>query len=199
MANEPKWLPWRVPHPSRLPDMNALRKYFCVSVLCDGALACGADNERGDYVGGVAVERDPGAVVAHRGSRVGVGGGFLDIAQRDTGVEGGGDESVAQRVGAGVLVDPSRLRDAAHDPGCGVTIQSATVVAEENGALKPFTHDKINRPRAVRGARGMVTVLPPLRSTVSARCRRSRARSSIRAPIASETRSPFNASSEISA
>ena len=45
----------------------------------------------GDDVGGVAVEGDPGAVVAHRRARVGVRGRLLNIAQRDAGIKGGGD------------------------------------------------------------------------------------------------------------
>ena len=60
--------------------------------------AGGAGDEGGDDVGGVSVERDAGPVVSHvvRGLR---GGGFLDVAQWHPGVEGGGDEPVAQRVG----------------------------------------------------------------------------------------------------
>jgi len=48
-------------------------------------------------------------------------------------------------------------------------------------------------------ASGMVTTLPPLRVIVIVRCPRSRPRCSMSAPVASETRSPFSASSEISA
>src|SRR5262249_32331324 len=51
--------------------------------------------------------------------------------------------------------------------------------------------------RAVRDASGMVTSLPPLRVIVSVRCQRSRPRCSTSARVASETRSPFSASSEI--
>ena len=53
--------------------------------------------------------------------------------------------------------------------------------------------------RAVRGASGMVTTLPPLRVIVRVLWPRSRPRCSISAPVASETRSTFSASSEISA
>ena len=53
--------------------------------------------------------------------------------------------------------------------------------------------------RAVRGASGMVTILPPLRRTVRVRCPRSRPRASMSAPRASEIRSPLIASSEIRA
>ena len=56
-------------------------------------------NKRGDDVGGVAVQRLAGTVVAHRGAGVGVAGGFLNIAKWDTGIERRGDERVAQAVG----------------------------------------------------------------------------------------------------
>jgi hypothetical protein len=45
----------------------------------------------------------------------------------------------------------------------------------------------------------MVTVLPPLRTMVSVRCPRSKPSASMFAPIASETRSPLSARSEMSA
>lgn len=50
--------------------------------------------------------------------------------------------------------------------------------------------------RAVRGARGMVTVMPPLRCTTRVRWPRSRPSWSMSAPSASETRSPLRAGNE---
>ena len=52
---------------------------------------------------------------------------------------------------------------------------------------------------ATRGANGIVTSLPPLRITVRVRCPRSWPSASMLAPIASDTRSPFNASNDTSA
>jgi hypothetical protein len=52
---------------------------------------------------------------------------------------------------------------------------------------------------AVRGANGTVTTLPPLRTTVRVRWPLSMPRASMSAPIASETRRPFRARSEIRA
>ena len=126
-------------------------------------LAGGAGDEGGDDVGGVPVEGDAGAVVAHRGARVGVAGGFLDVAQRDAGVEGGGDERVAQGVGSDSLGDPGAAGDAPHDParrrggrvGC----------RRRSRKIGPSLRSPMARStaRAVRGASGMVTILPPLR------------------------------------
>src|SRR5215472_5770269 len=53
--------------------------------------------------------------------------------------------------------------------------------------------------RAVRGASGIVTTLPPLRVMTKVRCPRSTPKASMLAPVASETRSPLRASSETSA
>ena len=49
-------------------------------------------------VGGVTIEAVAGSVVAHRRARVRVAGCFLHISQRAAGVEGGGEERVAQAV-----------------------------------------------------------------------------------------------------
>jgi hypothetical protein len=54
--------------------------------------AAGAGEECGHDVGGVPVERDPGAVVAHGGAGVGVASGLLHVAERHTSVQGGGDD-----------------------------------------------------------------------------------------------------------
>jgi hypothetical protein len=53
---------------------------------------CSGD-ECGDDVGGVPVQGRAGAVISHRGSRAGVRGGFLDVPERDSGVERGGDKA----------------------------------------------------------------------------------------------------------
>src|SRR6516164_10920628 len=50
-----------------------------------------ASEVSGDDVSGVPVEAAAGPVIAHRGARIGVRGGFLDVTQRNSGVEGGGD------------------------------------------------------------------------------------------------------------
>ena len=50
--------------------------------------------------------------------------------------------------------------------------------------------------RAVRGANGMVTTLPPLRVMTRVRCPRSTPKASISAPLASKTRSPLRAGRE---
>ncbi len=42
----------------------------------------------------VPVQRGADPVVAHRGARVGVRGGFLNVPQGHAGVQGGGDEGV---------------------------------------------------------------------------------------------------------
>src|SRR5262249_30281573 len=51
----------------------------------------GARDVGGDDVGGVPVEGGAGAVVAHRRARISVRGGFLDVAERNPGVETGSE------------------------------------------------------------------------------------------------------------
>ena len=105
-----------------------------------GSTGCSRD-VRGDDVGGVPVQRGPGPVVTHRGTRIGVGGGFLYIPQRHPGVQRCGDERVPQRVG------PNRLGD----PGPVGTYRSPCYVvrrrAREGGP-------GVRAPVAVAGRRG---------------------------------------------
>jgi len=71
----------------------------------------------------VAIQGDPGAVVSRGGARVGVGGGFLDVSQRDAGVKRGGDERVSQRGRADLLGQLGAPGDAADDPSGSVPIE----------------------------------------------------------------------------
>jgi hypothetical protein len=82
-------------------------------------------DERGDGVGGVAVEGVPRSVVAAGGAGVGVAHGVLHIAQRYAGVERGGAECVAEAVRGGMWPAEGRpasrasrrtLRDIATQP-----------------------------------------------------------------------------------
>ena len=127
-----------------------------------------------------------------------MGGGFLHVAQRDPGIQRGGDERMPQRVRPDGLGDPGAAGDPADDPPGAVPIQPPPVRARNTG---PSVRSPIARSiaRAVRGASGMVTTLPPLRVMVSVRWPRSTPRCSMSAPVASDTRRPFRASSEISA
>ena len=55
------------------------------------------------------------------------------------------------------------------DPCCRVPVQaSGAVIVKKIGPLRSPTHRSM--ARAVRGARGMVTILSPLRVIVSVRC-----------------------------
>jgi hypothetical protein len=90
----------------------------------------------------------------------GVRGGFLHVPQGDSGVEGCGDERVPRGVRADLLADPGAAGDPAHDAGGAVPAGPPAVGVEEQrpaGALAGSI------ARAVRGASGMVTTLPPLR------------------------------------
>jgi hypothetical protein len=73
--------------------------------------------------------------------------GFLDIPQGDTGIQGGGDERVPERVWGDVLVDPSPFRQPFDDPGGGMPIQPAgAVVVEEDRAVFSFPDTQVDGP-----------------------------------------------------
>lgn len=78
-------------------------RQFCAGAVTYGVgspscSAAGAGDECGHDVGGVPIEGAPGPVVAHGGSWVCMRRSFLDIAQGDAGIQGGGDERVPQRM-----------------------------------------------------------------------------------------------------
>jgi hypothetical protein len=56
----------------------------------------------------------------------------LDIAQRYSGVERGGDEGVAQGVRADGLVDTGAAGDTSHDPARAVPVHPLPVGPQEN-------------------------------------------------------------------
>jgi hypothetical protein len=53
----------------------------------------GASDERGDDVGGVAIQGLASSVVAHGGAWVSVASSFLDVTQWNSGVERNGDDA----------------------------------------------------------------------------------------------------------
>ena len=105
-----------------------------------------AGDERGDDVGGVAVQRLAATVIAHRCPWVGVTGCFLHVTQRHAGVEGGGDEGVTQRVRPDPLADPGTAGDAAHDPPSSMPIDPFTVGVDEDRTFQPFADGQVDRP-----------------------------------------------------
>ena len=164
------------------------------SALPGGSADIGSDDVRG-----VPVERGPGTVVAHRGARVGVRGGFLHIPQRHPSVQTAAVMNAWRSVcGPTGLLIPARqaIRRTIRPAPCRSS-------RRPSGARKigPSARSLIAKSiaRAVRGASGMVTTLPPLRVITKVRCPRSTPRASMSAPVASETRSPLSASNEISA
>jgi hypothetical protein len=76
-----------------------------------------------------------------------------------------------------------------------VPVQPPSVRSEKQRAFGALAYRQVDR---AGGASGMVTTLPPLRAMIRVRCPRSSPRCSMSAPVASETRSPFSASREMS-
>ncbi len=70
---------------------------------------------------------------------------LLHIAQRDAGVESGGDERMTQGVRADRLVDPGLAGDAPHDPPRGVAVEALAVRPDEDRPLGPLTNGQVDR------------------------------------------------------
>jgi hypothetical protein len=87
-----------------------------------GVLPGGTSEVGGDDIGRVPVQAAAGTVIADRGPRVGLGGGFLDVAQGDARIESCGDECMAERVRPDGLADPGAASDSADDPGSTVPV-----------------------------------------------------------------------------
>ena len=80
-------------------------------------------------------------------------GGLLHIAQRDPGIQRGGDERVAERVRCDGLGDPGAAGDAADDPSGAVPVQPPAVRGQEHrpfGALADGQVDRSGGPRCER-------------------------------------------------
>jgi len=107
-----------------------------------------------------------------------------------------GDERVPQRVWPDGLGDSGTAGHPAHDPRGAVPVQLPSIGCEEDRPIQPLTDGQVDRPSRPRRERDgddlAALALPP-------RCPRSMPRASMLAPVASETRSPLSASSEISA
>ena len=89
-----------------------------------------------------------------------------------------------------------RGADSGGDDVSGVRVQPPRRPRPGTPVRSPMTR---SIARAVSGASGMMTTLPPLRVIVRVRRPRSRSRCSMSAPVASETRSPFSPFSASSA
>ncbi|MDP9386926.1 MAG: hypothetical protein M3Q48_03105 [Actinomycetota bacterium] len=99
-------------------------------------------------------------------------GGFLHVTEGDAGVEGGGDEGVSEGVRPDPLVDAVLAGEAAHDVPGGVAVE-AFPFRPTKIALSSRSAMARSIARATLGARGMVTILHPLRGTVTVRWPRS--------------------------
>jgi hypothetical protein len=73
-------------------------------------------------------------------------GRFLDVAERNSGVKGGGDERVPQRVRADGLGDPGPQGNPADDPRGAVPVQPASARGEEHRAACSLADGQVDRP-----------------------------------------------------
>jgi hypothetical protein len=74
----------------------------------------------------------------------------LDVTQRDAGIEGSGDEGVAQGVWSDSLVDPRMAGDSPHDPRRPVAVETAAVAADKDRSLGPFADNQVDGASGAR-------------------------------------------------
>jgi hypothetical protein len=79
-----------------------------------------------------------------------MGGGFLHVAQRDPGIQRGGDERVSQRVRGDWLGDPGAAGGLADDPPGAVPVQPTAVPGEEHGTVGALADRQVDRPGGAR-------------------------------------------------
>ena len=82
-----------------------------------------------------------------------MGGGLLNVPERDACVESGGDEGVPQRVRADVLGDPGAAGHPADDPGGTVPVQPVTVCGNEQRPFGSLAYRQVYRPGGARDER----------------------------------------------
>jgi hypothetical protein len=136
----------------------------------------------------VAVQVLASPVVPHRGARVGVTGGDLDVAQVGASVKHGRD-GVAQHVRVCPDdLDVGRLRKAVQAAGGRVPVRVPRLLIKTGPRVREPTARSIARPTA--GGSGTRTILVPLPHTRSTRWPCSSPRSAISALVASKIRKP---------
>jgi len=94
-----------------------------------------------------------GPVVTHGGAWVGVGGGFLHVAERDPGVQCRGDEGVPERVRPDGLGDPGAASDPVEDPPGAMPVQPPPLCGQEDGSFAALADGQVDCPRRARGER----------------------------------------------
>jgi hypothetical protein len=116
---------------------------------------------RRNEVSGVPVQTAVGTFIANRGPRVSVGGGFLDISQRNPASSAAVTNAGRSVCGLTRLLIPAR-------PATRRTIRAAPRRSSRRPSVARKIGPSLRSPmarsiaRAVRGASGMVTILPPL-------------------------------------
>ena len=79
-----------------------------------------------------------------------MGGSLLDIAQRDPGIERGGNERVPERVRRDGLGDPGAAGDLADDPPGAVPVQPPPVRGQEHRPVGSFADGQVDRAGGAR-------------------------------------------------
>jgi hypothetical protein len=153
----------------RLPDLVPQCRGVAAPDLRVGAACLETPSECGHDVGGVAIDGLASSVVAHGGAGISMAGCFLDVAQRDTGVERSGDERVPQRVrpSAGVFVHRARRAIVPRTSRAMGGSELAAAAPRHALQRRPRQPSGLPLGRSCRSRRNVPSSLPTLTVTVA--------------------------------
>ena len=77
-------------------------------------------------------------------------GGFLDVTKRHAGIEGSGDECLAERVRSYRLRDACSSGDASNDPAGPVAVKSSALGTDEDRTVGALANGEIDGPGGPR-------------------------------------------------
>ena len=94
----------------------------------------------------MAVQVGAGPVVTHRGARIGVPAGDLDVAEVDASVEHGGHESVAEHVRVHLRPQADGASQAPQAPGSRMAVHPGAAAVEQNRPAFPGSGGPVDGP-----------------------------------------------------
>ncbi len=110
----------------------------------------GSGDVGGDYISGVPVHAAAGPVISHRGPWVGVRCRFLNIAQRDSGIQRCGNERVPERMRRNGFGDPGTAGGLADEPPGAMPVQPPPVRGQEHRPAGALADSQVNGPGGAR-------------------------------------------------
>ncbi len=95
----------------------------------------------------------PRVVIPHRGSRIRMGGGLLDVAQRHPGIKRDGNKCLPKGVRGDGFGDPGAASDLADEPPRAVPVQPPSVGGQEHRPVGAPADGQVDGPGSARRQR----------------------------------------------